>query len=251
MNFVSIILPFYKKKEYIGEAISSVLSQTFKDYEIIIIYDETDDSNLEYIKSIIKNNEKIKVIVNERNYGAGESRNIGIKNSKGNFIAFIDADDIWNKDKLETQVEHMIENDIQASHTSYDIINMNGATISRRSAKTVSYEDLLVSCDIGLSSVIIKKDILSEDCKFANLQTKEDYVLWLKLAKKGIVFHGIDKSFLKWRKLKNSLSSSTIRKLLDGYKVYNKYLKFNFMKSLFYLIRLSLNYLKKNNGNFY
>ncbi len=245
MNFVSIILPFYKKKEYIKETISSVLAQTFTDYEIIIIYDETDNTNLEFIKSIIKNNEKIKIIINERNCGAGESRNIGIKNSKGNFIAFIDADDIWKNDKLENQLNYMIQNDIQASHTSYDIIDDNGKEISRRTARNVDYNDLLASCDIGLSSVIIKKDILSEDCKFANLQTKEDYVLWLKLAKKGIIFYGVDKSFLKWRKLKKSLSSSSGRKLLDGYKVYNKYLNFNFIKSFFCLLRLSLNYLKK------
>ena len=187
----------------------------------------------------------MRIIINDKNYGAGVSRNIGIKEAKGNFIAFIDGDDIWEKNKLEDQINFMLENNIDASHTSYEIIDSNGSIISKRIAKTINYKDLLASCDIGLSSVVIRKFLFNEKCKFANLKTKEDYVLWLRIAEKGIKFHGIDKLYVKWRKLDNSLSSSTSRKLLDGYKVYNQYLGFNFIKSLLYLIRLSMNYIKK------
>ncbi len=245
MNFVSIILPFYKKEKYIEKTVKSILSQTFENFEILIIYDEVDYKNLENLRSLYSNELRIRIIVNNKNYGAGESRNIGIKEAKGSFIAFIDADDIWEKNKLEDQINFMLENNIDASHTSYDIIDANGSVISKRIAKTINYNDLLVSCDIGLSTVVIKKSFFNEKCKFANLKTKEDYVLWLRLTKSGIKFHGINKSYVKWRKLKNSLSSSTIRKLLDGYKVYNQYLGFNFIKSLIYLFRLSINYIKK------
>ena len=245
MNFVSIILPFYKKKEYIEETISSVLSQTYQNFEIIIVYDEVETNNLECINSFLKKSNKIKIIVNKKNFGAGESRNIGIEHSTGDFIAFIDADDVWHKDKLEYQIEYMLKNNAQASHTTYEIMDEKGSIISKRKAKTLDYENLLLSCDIGLFSVILKKEILNEDCKFANLNTKEDYVLWLKLSKKGINFYGIDKTLLKWRKLENSLSSSTFRKLLDGFYVYNKYLNFSFIKSFFHLFRLSINFLKK------
>ena len=118
-------------------------------------------------------------------------------------------------------------------------------TISKRNAKTLNYQDLLSSCDIGLSSVMIKKNLLIEGCNFANTKTKEDYILWLKLSQKGVLFHGIDEFYMKWRKTEDSLSSSVIRKLIDGYLVYNKYLNLNFLKSFLYLIRLSINYLKK------
>ena len=250
MDLVSIILPFYKKEKYIDETINSILSQTYRKFEIILIYDETNLKNLKYLKNLFGKNKKIKIIVNKKNYGAGKSRNRGIKHSKGNFIAFIDADDIWKKNKLNHQIKFMKKYQIGASHTSYDIIDKKGSIISKRFAKTVGYKELLASCDIGLSSVIIKKSYIQNDCIFPELKTKEDYVLWLKLSKKGLKFHGMKKIYVKWRKLNNSLSSSTIRKLIDGYKVYKNYLNFSFLRSIIYLIRLSLNFLKKNGNTF-
>ena len=108
----------------------------------------------------------------------------------------------------------------------------------------MNLEDLLKSCDIGLSTVMIKKSHLISN-KFPNLKTKEDFVLWLKLLSKNVKIYGINKNLVLWRKTENSLSSSSTQKLLDGFKVYNYYMKFNFIKSLHYLFLLSFNYLKK------
>ena len=101
--------------------------------------------------------------------------------------------------------------------------------------------DLLRSCDIGLSSVILRKEILNEECLFENLKTKEDFVLWLKILKKNIKIGALQKNLMYWRKLNNSLSSSVIQKIRDGYYVYNKFMKFNLLKSLFFLFLLSVN----------
>ena len=103
---------------------------------------------------------------------------------------------------------------------------------------------LFKSCDIGLSTVMIKKTHLLKN-KFPSLKTKEDFVLWLKLLSKNVKIYGIDKNLVLWSKIENSLSSSSIQKLLDGFKVYNCYMKFNFLKSFYYLVLLSFNYLKK------
>ncbi len=105
--------------------------------------------------------------------------------------------------------------------------------------------ELLKSCDIGLSSVIIKREILRKECFFANLKTKEDFVLWLKILKKNIKIGGLQKNLMLWRKLDNSLSSSVLQKLKDGYYVYNKFMGFNLFKSLYFLFLLSLNSLFK------
>ena len=104
---------------------------------------------------------------------------------------------------------------------------------------------LLKSCDIGLSSVIMKRSLFNKSIKFANIKTKEDYVLWLNITKNGKKIYGLNKTLLIWRKSENSLSSSTIRKLIDGFTVYYKYQKYNFLKSIYLLIILSLNFLKK------
>ncbi len=172
------------------------------------------------------------------------SRNKAIKLSKGKYLAFIDSDDLWHPSKIKIQLNYMVKNKILITHTSYNIINKNDKKIGFRSAKKIEYKDLIKSCDIGLSTVMIKKTILKNHY-FAKLKTKEDYVLWLKLAKKKFVFYPIKKPLTSWRSLSDSLSTSITQKLLDGYTVYRIFLKQSFFKSLLSLFVLSINFLKK------
>ncbi len=244
---VSIIMPYYKKKEFVGIAIESILSQTYQDFEVIIVYDDENLEDFNYIKNFENNDLRIKVIKNKSKIGAGLSRNIGIKNSLNKFIAFLDCDDVWEKNKLQDQIRFMNENKIDFSFTAYDIIDYSNKKIGERKAKRIlNFNDLIKSCDIGLSTVILKKELIDDDCQFASLTTKEDYVLWLKIAKKNVKLYGINDTLVKWRKLDNSLSSNTMQKLIDGFKVYNKYMNYNKIISIIYLFRLSLNYLIKN-----
>ena len=123
MDLVSAIIPYYKKKKYIKEKIKSILNQTYTNIEIVIVYDDIIKNDLNYLNENYSKNKNIKIIVNDRNIGAGQSRNIGIANSKGKYIAFIDADDLWDKEKISKQIEYMKKNNFQVSHTSYKIIN--------------------------------------------------------------------------------------------------------------------------------
>ncbi len=100
MILVSVIIPYYKKKDFIKKTINSIKNQTYKNLEIIIIYDDEDHSDLKLIKKLKNLDDRIKIIVNKKSLGAGRSRNIGINISKGKFIAFLDADDLWEKKKL-------------------------------------------------------------------------------------------------------------------------------------------------------
>ena len=132
------------------------------------------------------------------------------------------------------------------SHSSYQIINERNKVIGYRIAETYdSFFELRKSCNIGLSSVVIEKTLIKNKLKFPKIKTKEDFVLWLRILKSGTKIYSIKKSLVKWRKSNNSLSSSSIQKIKDGFKVYNYYLNYNFVKSLFFLLVLSLNYLKK------
>lgn len=246
MNLISVIIPYYHKKKYILSTIKSVIKQTYKNLEIILIYDEENKDNLNFIINLCKIDKRIKLIVNKKNLGASLSRNLGIKKSKGQYLAFIDADDLWSKYKLETQFNYMKKNNIKISHTSYKIINDLNHIIGQRIARNFSnINDLLKSCDIGLSTVLLKKSILENKLKFPNIKTKEDFVLWLKIISKKHKIYAIKKNLVKWRKLNKSLSSSSMQKLIDGFNVYYKYMNFNLLKSMYYLFILSLNFLKK------
>ncbi len=245
MSLVSVIIPYYRKKRYIYRTLKSVINQSYKKLEIIIIYDDDKKDDLKFIKHITLKDKRIKILVNKKNLGAGLSRNKGIKKSRGEYIAFLDADDLWLKDKIKYQIRFMKLREIIFSHTSYSIVDSQNMIISKRNAKNFfRLKDLIKSCDIGLSTVMIKRCYLNNN-KFPNLKTKEDFVLWLKLLSKNIKIYGINKNLVLWNKIENSLSSSLIQKLLDGFKVYNYYMKFNFLKSFYYLFLLSLNYLKK------
>ena len=243
-SLVSIIIPFYKKKKFFKKTVESITKQTYKNYEVIFVYDDSNKKDLFFVKKILNKIKKKKIFINKTNLGAGYSRNIGIKNSNGKFIAFLDADDIWHKNKLKTQLIFMKRKKSDLSFTSYNIIDEKNKKIQTIKAKNkLTHEDLLDSCDIGLSTVILKSKILKIN-KFPNLKTKEDYVLWLKLSK-NYKIDGLDKALASWRKTNNSLSSSTLQKIKDAFLVYYKYSKFNIIKSIFLFFNLSFNFIKK------
>ena len=238
-------MPYFKKKDFVEKSVNSVLSQTYKNFEIIIIYDDKNFDDINFIKKIKKKDSRIKIVINKKRLGAGMSRNIGIILSKSKYIAFLDCDDVWKKEKLKNQINFMEKYNYNITHTSYEIINEDNNVIGKRIAKSkITFQDLIKSCNIGLSTVILKKSIL-KNINFPNLKTKEDYVLWLRLAKNDYKFYGINQFLTKWRKINNSLSSSVFQKMADGFRVYNYYMKYNFTKSVFCLARLSINYLLK------
>lgn len=241
---ISVIIPFYDNFSLLQRAINSVQSQSYKNYELIIIYDNPENKeNLKLLNSLKK--KKIKILINNKNLGAGFSRNKGVRKARGEFIAFLDSDDKWKKNKLYIQYNHMKKNNISISHTSYDLFDEENKFLQKRVARNLNYFDLLNSCDIGLSTVMVKKTLILKHNLFPNLKTKEDYVLWLKISKSGILLDGIKKNLTIWTDRKNSLSKSTFQKIKDGFKVYYKYEKFNFLDSLFRVFILSINFLRK------
>lgn len=240
----SVIMPYYRKKSYFKEAYYSALNQNIKNIEIIIIYDDKDHSELNFIKKIVKNKKNTKLIINKKQLGVGISRNIGINIAKGKYICFLDCDDVWKRNKLSYQIKFMEKNFLDLTHTSYSVINQNGKLLySLKAKKEILYNDLILSCDIALSSVVIKKNIF-KNYKFTKITTKEDYLLWLKLSKNNIKIIGIDKIFTYWRKVSNSLSSGMWQKIKDAFKIYYIYEKKSFFMSIinvFFLSFFSLN----------
>ena len=107
---ISIIMTYYRKKNYIKKTLNSIISQSYKNYELIVVYDDKIKDELEYLKILLRKFNKKKLIINKNNIGVAKSRNLAIKSCKGDYIAFIDSDDIWKKNKLKFQVNFMIKN---------------------------------------------------------------------------------------------------------------------------------------------
>tara|TARA_B100000131_G_scaffold312973_1_gene347744 strand:- start:2513 stop:3247 length:735 start_codon:yes stop_codon:yes gene_type:complete len=244
MQLVSVIMPYYRKKEYVENAIISVENQSYKNLELIIIYDDDNINDFEFLKNITQKYSNIKILKNDHNIGAGLSRNKGIKNANGNLIAFIDADDFWYSEKIEKQIAYLDEKNLDFVFCDY--LKKRGAKKKEIicSKEILKYENLLYSCDIGLSTVLIKKNIILNN-PFPPLKTKEDFVVWLSIAKKGTNLVKLNETLVEWNSVEGSLSSNIFQKVIDGYRVYRKFQNFSVLVSIYYLIILSFNSLKK------
>ena len=238
-------MPYYKKSSFFEKAYHSVLNQNYLNIEIIIIYDDYDLTELSFVKETINNRKNTILIINKKNYGVGFSRNIGINRSKGFYIAFLDCDDVWKKNKLRNQVDIMDEMQLDFSFTSYAVINESDNFLYNVPAKNfLTHADLLKSCDIGLSTVMIKRQILKK-FQFSGMKTKEDYLLWLQISKNNILIYGIKKNLSLWRKCNNSLSSNIFQKIKDAFNIYYRHEKQGFIKTLLSIIVLSFFAYKK------
>ncbi len=243
---ISIVIPYHKKKRYFSSTIKSISAQTFKNFEIVLIYDDTNYDELNFVKKTLFEIPKKKIIMNKKILGPGESRNKAISKSRGKFIAFCDADDVWNRNKLKTQIDFMKKKRIEFCHSSYYIIDSQNKKIGNFDiTKKISHKDLLKSCDIGLSSVVVSKKLINKKKNFCKLRTKEDYFLWLQIIKKIKLIHGLNKYLVSWRYNKGSLSDSLKQKLVDAFRLYHFYEKYNILISFFYVIRLSYYAFKK------
>ena len=244
MSLVSIIMPYYKKINFIDKTYNSIINQTYQNYELVLIYDDTDPNEYRYLSELTNNNPKVKIYRNQKNIGAAQSRNFGISKSKGEYISFIDADDIWDENKLLEQINFMKKNNYLFTYSNYSK-SFENRKIEINARSQVNYKDILYSCDIGLSTVMLKKNIIKKDL-FPNIKTQEDFSAWLKITRENnITAHNINKNLVTWNYDSNSLSTNNFQKLSDAFKVFKIYEKFSLLKSFFCLIVLSLNSLKR------
>jgi len=242
---VSIVITYYRKRKYIKKTLSSILNQSYKNYELIFVFDDENKYDLKFINQLLKKFKKKKLIINKKNLGAAKSRNIAVKFCKGSYIAFIDSDDIWFKKKLNKQINFMRKNFCHFTFTSYNIINDKNMIIGKRKVNIdPSYLQLINSNIIGLSTVIINKKLLPK-IKFPNLKTQEDFALWLKLLKNGNKLTHIKETFSSWRKTKSSLSSNTFQKIKDAFNLFYRIQNKNLIFSIFSVLVLGYNKLLK------
>ena len=242
---VSIVITYFNKKKYINKTLNSIFSQSYKNFEIILVYDDGNLHDLKLVNFLMIKFKKKKIIVNKKNIGVSKSRNKALKYCKGKYIAFIDADDLWKRNKLYEQTKFMEKNLASFSFTSYDVVNIKGKLIKKRHVfYDPSYDQLSKKNIIGLSTVMINKKILNH-IKFPDLKTQEDFALWLNLLKKGIKLSHIPTALSSWRLTKNSLSSNNLQKILDAFKLYYFYQKKNLTLSVYSVLVLGYNKIFK------
>lgn len=230
---VSIITPLYNSEKYIGETIESVLNQTYKNWEMLIVDDCSKDNGVKIVNEYVLKDKRIKLFRNEKNEGVSFSRNRAIDLSQGKYIAFLDSDDLWKKEKLEKQISFMEKNNITLSYTGYEKINMDGSLRSEIKVPVkLDYKELLKNCLINCISGVYRKKKF-EVFRFKKTKV-EDYVFWLEIFKQIDYAYGIQESLAYYRVSNNSRSSNKLDIVKFHWKIYREYEKLNFFKAVYY-----------------
>jgi len=235
-SLVSIITPSYNSSRFISQTMESVLNQTYKNWEMIIVDDVSpDDSNI-IIEEYIKKDNRIKLIKLEKNSGPAVARNRAVEEAKGRYIAFLDADDLWMPEKLEKQIAFMDEKKCALSYTSYSTMDEDGKDLDRiiYAKDSLNYIELLKSNRIGCLSAMYDTQMIGK-VYMPLIKKRQDYGLWLKILKKTDVAYGMNEVLGKYRILKNSVSSNKIDLLKYNYALFREHEGFSVLKSLYYL----------------
>ena len=238
-SLVSIITPSYNSSKFIKDCINSVFSQTYKNWEMIIVDDCSEDNSKEIISELSTKDKRIKPIFLEKNVGAAEARNTAIRQSIGKYVAFLDSDDLWNPKKLEKQLSFMDKNEIVFSYTNYQLMSENGEDLSNfiSAPEKMTYDSYLKNTIIGCLTVIIDREKTS-GFEMPKIRSSHDMALWLLIMRRGFDAYGLDENLARYRIVSTSNTANKWRAAKDVWRVYRQFEKLSF----FYSIWCFLNY---------
>jgi teichuronic acid biosynthesis glycosyltransferase TuaG len=241
---VAIILPNYNSQKYIRSTIKSIINQSYKNWELIIV---DDCSNIETKKvlSHFKKNKQIKIILLKKNRGAGFCRNLAIQKSSSEYLAFIDSDDLWGKNKLKEQINFMTINNFDFTYTNFKtFFDGKNEFKNIRPAKKFSFKNFVQDTSIATSTMIVKRDV-AKGAKFANTKICEDYLFKCKILKKVKFAYCLDRYLTKYRIRNNSLQSNKLKNFYWVWKINKDFNKFSFVRNVVSLFFISLSSIKK------
>ena len=231
---VSIITPCFNAEATLEKTVASVLAQSYSDWELILIDDHSTDATYTHVKRYAEKDPRIKAVRMEANGGAAKARNRGIEMAQGQYIAFIDADDLWHPDKLKTQISLMESNNWALSFTSYKRIDGGGKSLNNVGVPLrTNYKKLLKTNYIGCSTAIYDSKVVGK-VLMPDIRKRQDFALWLKLLKKCEFAHGIKEPLTTYRVHRSSLSSNKANSARYNWHIYRNIEKLGLLRSIYY-----------------
>lgn len=243
---VSVIMPAYNAEKYIEQAIRSVQKQTVRSWELIVVDDCSTDKTAEQIRRLAAEDMRIIPVYSETNHGAAESRNIALRQCRGEFVALLDADDVWHPQKLERELERARETDADLVYSSYAMIDEQGTRCFSDFIveESTDLQSMLNCNTIGCSTVLMKAKVL-EKRPFVTDFYHEDYVMWLSLLQAGCKAVGVRDILVDYRVARGSRSFNKLKSAKNRWRVYRDYLKLPLIPSVKAMVGYAINGLKK------
>ena len=246
MSLISIITPSFNSSKVIEQSITSVISQTFKDWELLVVDDCSNDNSIKKIEKFTEIDNRIKLISLDENVGAAEARNIAIRKAKGRFIAFLDSDDVWKNDKLEKQLDFMQSKGFAFTFTAYQPMTEDGKMMRSiiSAPEYMTYKSYLRNTIIGCLTVMIDRE-KTGDFEMPNIRSSHDMALWLNLMKRGFNAYGLNESLAYYRIVSSSNTAKKWKAAKEVWEVYRNVEKLSLIYSIFNFIGYVYNAVKK------
>jgi teichuronic acid biosynthesis glycosyltransferase TuaG len=234
---VSIITPSFNTDKFIAETIQSVQNQTYQNWEMIIVDDCSADATVSIIKQFVKNDNRIRFFQLERNSGAGVAREMALSKANGDYISFLDADDLWKPLKLEKQLQFLKDNKIHFTFSFYDCIDEEGNSLNKRveAPKILSYRQLFFCNYVGNLTGIYEVNYFGK-IAISSTRKRQDWIVWLTILKKIKKAKPVPESLAFYRIRNNSLSASKVDLLKHNFAVYRSFHGFNYVSAMFIMI---------------
>ena len=217
---VSVITPVYNVEKYIDETLESIFRQTYEDIEIVLVDDCSTDNSAQIIAKYKESHPEIVYFLQPKNMGAGAARNKALELASGQYVAFLDSDDLWLPKKTERQIKPMQEKNSPFSYAAIEMMDEESKTIKgkRNLKETCNYKYLLHNTIIATSSVIVDRTVLG-DFRMPLRRGGQDYATWLKLLRGGAVAYGINETLVRYRVSNNSLSSNKFKSIKQVWEI--------------------------------
>ena len=231
---VSIVMPVHNAEAVLEETVKSVLEQSFGDYELIMVEDASTDGSRDLMYKLAGEDSRIKVLVNEGEHGAAHARNMGIKAAKGRYLAYLDADDLWHKDKLKKTLRFMQERDASFVFTAYEFGDENAKGTGRvvHVPKELDYAHALTRTIIFTSTVVLDLKKLGKELVYMPAVPSEDTASWWRILRSGVNACGLNENLVTYRRAGKSLSSNKLVAVKRIWFLYRKQAKLSLPRSI-------------------
>ncbi len=235
-KLVSIITPTYNCGAFIARTLDSVLAQTYQNWEMIIVDDRSTDDTKAVVDVYMARDSRIKYHLLEENSGAAVARTVAMRLAEGDYMAFLDSDDIWMPEKLERQIAWMEENGYAFSCTAYEQIDEDDEPLGKviKNVKKTDYNRLLLDCPVGNSSVVYSAERMGK-FEVPNIRKRNDDALWLQMLKKEKYIWGMPDVLMRYRIRKNSISSNKLKVIKYHWILYREIEHLNVFRSAFHI----------------
>lgn len=247
-DLVSIIVPVYNVEKFIRETMAAVTAQTHSNWELLLVEDGSTDKTVEIIEAYLEESgeQRIKLIRLPENVGAAGARNVGMEQSQGRYVTYLDSDDLWRPEKLQHQLEFMKKEDCAFSYTGYEFADENGQGLGKivRVPHTLEYKEALGNTTIFTSTVMFDTEKLPREQLMMPLVKSEDTALWWQILRQGYIAYGLDENLVYYRRAGKSLSSN---KLVAMKRIWNLYTreKLPLRQKIYYFVQWAFRAVKR------